>query len=72
MTFKEQYRSYRNRLTSIIKAAKRKYHQDQLVANQGNPKSHWKCINNILGKSTAGKCSKIDLKPDCANIPEKN
>lgn len=71
LSFKERYKTYRNRLTSILKAAKKRYYQDQLVANQGNPRSHWKSINNILGKTTDDKNSKIDLKPLCNNIPEK-
>ena len=59
LTFREQYRKYRNRSTSLLKEAKRKYHQDQLVANQGNRKSHWNSINNILGKSAADKIVKL-------------
>ena len=70
LTFREQYRTYRNRLTSFLKEAKRKYHQDQLVANQGNRKSHWHSINNILGKSAVDKNSKIELRPFCSNIPD--
>ena len=59
-----------NRLTSLLKEAKRKYHQNQLVANQGNRKSHWNSINNILGKSAADINSKIELTPFCSNIPD--
>lgn len=44
LTFREQFRAYRNRLTSILKEAKRKYYQDQLLASQGDPKSHWSTI----------------------------
>ena len=69
LTFREQYRTYRNTLTSLLKEAKRMYHQNQLVANQGNRKSHWNSINNILGKSAADKNSKIELRPFCSNIP---
>ena len=42
-----------------------------MIANQGNPKSHWKSINNILGKSTDEKNCRIELKPNCSNIPEQ-
>lgn len=71
LTFREQYRTYRNRLTSLLKEAKKKYYQEQLVANQGNPKSHWQSINNILGRSADGTNSVIELKPACSNIPNK-
>lgn len=70
LTFREQYRTYRNKLASLLKEAKRTYHQNQLVANQGDPKSHWNSINNILGKSATYKKSKIELKPFCSNIPD--
>ena len=57
VTFKEQYRTYRNKLTYLLKAAKNKHYQDQLARNHGNPKSHWKFINNILGRSATIKQS---------------
>ena len=69
LTYKERYRVYRNKLTSLLKAAKKKYNQDQLVNNQGNPKSHWRSINKILGRSTANKNTDIDLTPNCDDIP---
>ena len=70
LTFREQYRTYRNRLTSLLKEAKKKYFQDQLVASQGNPKSHWKSINNILGRSVNYKNNDIELNPSCNNISD--
>lgn len=71
LTYREHYKAYRNRLTSILKEAKKKYHHDQLVASQGNPKSHWKSINNILGKSRNSHTREIELKPICSDIPDK-
>ena len=52
LTYKEYYRKYRNTLTSTLRTATNKYYQDKLKCNQGNPKFHWKCINNILGRTT--------------------
>ena len=36
LTYSDTYRKYRNKLTSLLRAAKNKYHQDQLKNNQGN------------------------------------
>ena len=52
-----------------FKRSKKKMPPRQLVANQGNRKSHWNSIN-ILGKSAADKNSKIELRPFCSNIPD--
>ena len=71
LTYKEQYRAYRNKLTSLLKTAKRNFYQDQLVNNSGNPKSHWKTINNLLGRSGGVKKQSIELKPFCDDIPNK-
>ena len=71
ITFKEQYGVYRNKLTFLLKAAKKKYYQDQLTSNQGNPKSHWKSINNILGRSTDSKHQTIEVHPPSTEIPNR-
>lgn len=70
MTFREQFRAYIIRLTSLLKEAKRKYYQGQLLASQGNPKSHWSTINSLLGTAVRGKNSAINLKPVSHNIPD--
>ena len=67
LTYRNRYKAYRNKLTSLLKEAKIAYYQDQLIANRGNSKSHWKSINNILGRSTDGKNIEIDLKPISLN-----
>ena len=71
LTYKEHYKKYRNKLNSLLKTAKSKFHQDQLIYNQGNPKSHWMAINNILGRSSDMKNMTIDLIPYCQDVPNR-
>lgn len=67
LTYTETYRRYRNNLTKTLRSAKSDYYKDQLKSNQGNPKSHWKTINSLLGR--ANKIShSISLLPPCDNI----
>ena len=54
------YRKYRNKLTSILRQAKGKYYKNQLKSNQGNQKSYWKTINNILDRSSNAKINQIE------------
>lgn len=62
---------YRNKLTSILRAAKDKSYKDHLQATQGNPRSHWKSINSILGRNTNINNKAIALKPFCSDIANK-
>ena len=71
LTYKDHYKKYRNKLNSLLKAAKSKYNQDKLISSQGNPKSHWKAINNILGRSSDMKNTTVELTPQCHDIPNK-
>ena len=71
LTYREIYRKYRNKLNSLLKLAKNKYYKNQLKSNQGKPKSHWKIINSVLGKSTNIKMQEIVLKPSNSNISNK-
>ena len=62
-TFRDTYKQYRNKLTSVLRAAKNNYYKNQLKVNQGNPKSHWQSINSILGKKSHSSSKlKIELK----------
>ncbi len=48
LTYKSRYKAYRNKLVSILRTAKNKYHQDELKASQGDAKATWKTINQLL------------------------
>ena len=52
ITYGNVFKAYRNKLTSIIRAAKEKYHNDKLKEHAGNPKKMWATINTLLGKKT--------------------
>lgn len=72
ITYRERYRTYRNKLTTVLRAAKNQYHKDKLKQTQGNPKSHWKSINEILGRNhSTSDNHKIELQPPCSNIADK-
>ena len=71
LTYREKYRQHRNKLTAILRAAKNKYYKDHLKENQGNPKSHWKSINSILGRNSNLNDHSIELKPFCPDISNK-
>ena len=63
-TFKDTYKQYRNKLTSVLRAAKNNYYKKQLKVNQGNPTFHWQSVNSILGKNSSYlQKSKIQLHP---------
>lgn len=68
LTYGNTYKTYRNKLTSILRAAKNKYYKDQLKDNQGDPKSHWNSINSLLGRSNAAEEKSIHLKPHSNDV----
>lgn len=72
LTYREYYRKYRNTLTSTLRDARNKYYQDRLKSSQGNPKSHWKCINTILGRTTNNNNNIIELEPPCREMDVAN
>lgn len=72
LTFKEKYKQYRNKLTTVLREAKNNYYKQQLKDNQGDPKSHWKSINSILGKNQITNHNhEIELKPCNLDISNK-
>lgn len=71
LTYNETYRKYRSKLTSLLRLAKENYYKNELKSNQGNPKSHWKIINCVLGRSSNVKTHQIELKQSCDNVSSK-
>ena len=45
---KEQYRTYRNKINSLIKEQKRDYFQNKIQLNRNNSKELWKITSDIL------------------------
>ena len=46
-----KYKSYRNRLSYLIRAAERQYYQDQISKHKSNLKKSWQIIKTIINKS---------------------
>lgn len=70
LTYRETYRKYRNKLTSLLITTKDNYYKEQLKSNQGNAKFHWKIINSVLGKTRSDN-NKIELNDHCNNLSTK-
>ena len=67
LTYREVYRKYRNRLTSVLRTAKNNYYKNKFNDNQGNPKRQWSTINAILSRSNNCSNSRIELNPVSLN-----
>lgn len=65
LTYEQTFKKYRNKLTSILRSAKNLYFKSKLSDNQGNPKSQWKTINSLLGRSSSAHKHNIELNPLC-------
>ncbi len=44
------YKTYKNKLNHVIKIAKKKYYEEQLIKYKHNTKCLWKTINEIMNK----------------------
>ena len=55
ITYKSRYKTYRNKLVSVLRSAKIKYYQDELKTKQGDAKATWKIINHLMGKTNNTK-----------------
>ncbi len=64
---KEQYNTYRNKLTSIIRLSKIKYYSSVFDNNPKNSKIAWKVINEITGKN-ANKNESLPNNLNCNDI----
>ncbi len=51
LTFETAFKSFRNKITSIIRSAKENYYENKLTDCGGDAKKTWKAINTLLGKS---------------------
>ena len=52
---KTLYSRYRNKLTTLIRAAKEKFYAEKLEHHKHNSKQTWKVLNDILGRSNKSK-----------------
>ena len=50
MTYEAQFKSYRNKLTEVIRAAKHNYYLDKLNKEAGDSKKTWRTVNTLIGR----------------------
>ena len=47
-----KYKRYRNKLTSVIRLARKTYYSNEMNKNKNNTNSVWKLINTLIGKNS--------------------
>lgn len=50
-TSKKQYKVYKNKLTVILRQAKRDYYNKRLLENKNDIKSTWKILNEVIANN---------------------
>ncbi|XP_028407966.1 uncharacterized protein LOC114530582 [Dendronephthya gigantea] len=66
----DRYKKYKNRLTRILRTAKRLYYEKKLESNKANIKATWKVINEVINKkrrSTSLPSTFIDNNSNVTN-----
>lgn len=53
LTYETTFKTYRNKLNSIIRTAKENYYKDKLIENAGDQTKTWDTLNILLGKDKA-------------------
>jgi hypothetical protein len=65
----KSYKNYKNKLNHIIKRAKKKYYEDQLIKYKQNSRMMWKTLNELLNKPKKNtKISKTFVENCSSNI----
>ena len=59
-----KYKQYKNKLNHVIKGAKKKYYEEQLINYKGNAKLLWKTLNEIMNKQKRVKYYRMNLSGD--------
>ena len=50
-----KYKTYKNKLTNLLRVAKRLYFQNQIEINKTNIKQTWRILNNAIGQNKKKK-----------------
>ena len=72
-----KYKTYKNKLTTVLRACEKNYYNIQLKINKSNIKNTWKLINNVLNKSKFSedcehfKINNNEYTSDCKVISDK-
>ena len=60
----EEYKYYRNKIVTLIRASKKKYYLEYFESNLNNMKNTWAGINNLINKKRKNSCKITALKND--------
>ena len=52
-----RYKTYKNKLTSILRYCEKQYYSDLLKINKNNMKETWKIINDLVNKKSSTRLS---------------
>ena len=58
----EEYKYYRNKIITLIRASKKKYYLEYFESNLNNMKNTWAGINNLINKKQKNPCKITALK----------
>ena len=50
-----KYKTYKNKLTNLLRVAKRLYFENQIEINKTNIKQTWRILNNAIGQNKKKK-----------------
>ena len=71
LSYREKYKTYRNKLTNLLRIARINYHKEALRESQGNAKDTWQIINTILGSPPFAKNQgPIDIECNNISVPD--
>ena len=64
-----KYKTYRNKLTSIIRLSRKLYYSERLEANKDNINSIWSTVNDLIGKKTPANTNTFFVDGQQINDP---
>ena len=70
LTYEAQFKSYRNKLTTVIRAAKQNYYQNKLNKDADNSKKIWRTIDTLLGRKQCKPSSSFVHNNTSLNDPQ--
>ena len=59
---KQNYKVYKNKLTSILRKAERKYYSNKFIQLKGNIKSTWQVLKGLINKKSKSNNSSLEFK----------
>lgn len=71
LSYGEEFKTYRNTLTTVIREAKSNYYKNMLNQHTGNMKKTWETINNLTGRNKAHLPNHFMYNNKCLNSNEE-